>query len=245
MMTAAITGQDVCRAAVTVKTSASGTRWIGLMTRTRQLYLLLLATLSACVPPALTQAASSASTGTGSGWVAEFIWSPEYCSKHRDSGEVQCLQGHGFVLHEMRRVVDGRVAADCEDGAALSEAMLDQMAAFTRNRVQTLNTWRRHGRCSGLSETAYAAYAEYVDRRIIWPSAYAASAPEWQGSADELVAAVIADNPVLKPETVALQCRRRYLESINLCLDERFEWSATACPLPDNCGDSVRLRPGR
>ena len=180
-----------------------------------------------------------------SGWIAEFVWSPQYCSKYRDSREKQCQQTNGFVLHDLVRVVDGRTADNCDHGEALSQRILDQMAQFTKNRIQTQMTWRRHGRCSGLSETDYASFAEYVDRRMSWPADYQPGSPERVSTPAEVVTAIADDNPGLKPETVVLQCKRSQLESIRLCLDDRFELSESACLLSSNCGASVRLRPSR
>ncbi|WP_293393590.1 hypothetical protein [Nevskia sp.] len=180
-----------------------------------------------------------------SGWIAEFVWSPQYCSKYRDSREKQCQQTNGFVLHDLVRVVDGRTADNCDHGEALSQRILDQMAQFTKNRIQTQMFWHRHGRCSGLSETDYASFAEHVDRRMSWPIGYQPGSPEQLSTPADVVAALKDDNPGLKEEALALRCKRRELEAVSLCLDDRFELSASACLLSSNCGESVRLRSSR
>ncbi len=193
----------------------------------------------------LIMLALSLSARAESGWMAEFVWSPQYCSQHHDSREVQCQQANGFVLQELVRIIDGRVADDCDDGAQLSQDMVDQMARFTKNRVRTRMSWQRHGRCSGLSETDYAAFAEHVDRRMSWPVGYRPGSPEQLSTPADVIAAIKDDNPGLNEQAMALRCKRRELESITLCLDDRFELSASACLLRSNCGDSVRLRASR
>lgn len=180
-----------------------------------------------------------------SGWMAEFVWSPQYCSQHHDSREVQCQQANGFVLQELVRIVDGRIADDCDEGALLSQDTVNQMARFTKNRVRTRISWQRYGRCSGLSETDYAAFAEHVDRRMNWPAGYQPGSPEQLSTTAEVIAAITGDNPGLNEEVMAMRCKRRELESITLCLDNRFELSSSACLLSSNCGESIRLRPSR
>ena len=201
--------------------------------------------LSLTVTPGLAVLALSLCAQAESGWMAEFVWSPQYCSQHHDSREVQCQQANGFVLQELVRIVDGRIADDCDDGALLSQNTVDQMARFTKNRVRTRLSWQRHGRCSGLSETDYAAFAEHVDRRMSWPVGYQPGSPEQLGTPADVIAAITDDNPGLNEQAMALRCKRRELVSITLCLDDRFELSASACLLSSNCGDSVRLRASR
>lgn len=183
-----------------------------------------------------------------SAWLAEFVWSPQYCSHHRDyrhSREAQCTQPTGFVLQGLVSVVDGRPVDDCEDGPEMSPALLDQMARFNGNRFLTELAWRRHGRCSGLAPDQWAVYAEHVDRRMSWPDGYRLENPVRDVTTEQIIASIAADNPGLSPEAIGLECRRGALESVTICLDERYAFSAARCPLVRSCGDQVRLRPYR
>lgn len=189
----------------------------------------------------LTPARASA----GSGWIARFVWSPEYCSKFADSHEAQCQQPVGFVLQELVRVVDGREVVGCNSTRPFPEYLIDQMAMFTRNRLQTLRIWERYGRCSGLTEIDYAAYAAYVDRRMSWPTGYQPDRVTRVDSAAGLIAALAEENPQLPADALALQCQRRHLETVTVCLDDAFEASTSACPLRSNCGERLLLRASR
>ncbi len=195
----------------------------------------------------LLPASPSWAESSEAGWIAEFVWSPHYCSRFHDAREAhepQCTAVNGFVLQRLQQQTAGANAADCKRGGPMSGAIVDQMVQFTRNRVETQRAWLRHGRCSGLSEADYAAYAEHVDRRMSWPAHHPSKDREALTKPEAVLADIVRDNPGLATAAIAVRCQKRQIASILLCLDARFEPSA-ACVLPDNCPDRVSLRHGR
>lgn len=179
-----------------------------------------------------------------SGWVARFFWSPEYCNRNRGSREPQCgspLQG--FVLRDLIRVIDGREVDSCAVGSeALPTDILQQMTRFTRNKVETRASWRLYGRCSGLSASDYAAWAEFVDRRMVWPELFVPGGRDLQLKAAEITAGLKEENVSLGDEAVVLQCNRNWLASVDVCMDGAFNFDKSACPLASSCSTAVKVR---
>lgn len=179
-----------------------------------------------------------------SGWVARFFWSPEYCNRNRGSREPQCgspLQG--FVLRDLIRVIDGREVDSCAVGTeALPTDILEQMARFTRNKVETRASWRLYGRCSGLSASDYAAWSEFVDRRMVWPELFVPGGRDLQLKAAEITAGLKEENASLGGEAVVLQCNRNWLASVDVCMDGAFNFDKSACPLASSCNPAVKVR---
>jgi len=179
-----------------------------------------------------------------SGWVARFFWSPEYCNRNRGSREPQCgspLQG--FVLRDLIRVIDGREVDSCAVGSeALPTDILEQMTRFTRNKVETRASWRLYGRCSGLSASDYAAWAEFVDRRMVWPELFVPGGRDLQLKTTEITAGLNEENSSLGSEAVVLQCNRNWLASVDVCMDGAFNFDKSACPLASSCNTTVKVR---
>lgn len=165
--------------------------------------------------------------------MARFFWSPEYCDKNRGSKEPQCTPlVQGFVLRDLIHVVNGRDVDDCVGGSLLmSPVMLEQVSRFTKNKAEARASWRLYGRCSGLSEIDYASWTEFVDRRMSWPAKLVPGGKNVSISIAELVATLAEDNPGLTAETMVFQCNRSYLKSVDLCLDENFQYDKASCPL--------------
>ncbi len=179
------------------------------------------------------------------GWVARFVWSPNYCARTRDSRELQCRRQNGFLLDDLARVSDGSLADDCRQGAALSDDLFERILRVTQNRMHSQLIWRRQGRCSGLSEADFASYVGHVDRRMSWPAGFQPGAPELVSTPREIVAALTAENPGLPEAALVLHCKRQFLQSVSVCLDGSFGYSADRCPLDSNCGDTIRLQASR
>lgn len=198
-------------------------------------------------PPEAAPAASSvsvpASGSSGNGWIARFFWSPQYCDRNRGSREPQCAPVQGFVLRDLIRVRDGKPVEGCSSGPMLlSPRILDQMLQFTRNLPETRASWRIYGRCSGLSEIDYAAYAERVDRRVWWPPAFSPELPDVEITAEALLAAVAAANDTLPVEALSTHCRNSVLESIDMRFDDNLEYVASGSPPAGNCKAKIRVR---
>lgn len=203
--------------------------------------LAVMALVTAGLAPAQEPAPPSA---VAAGWTISFSWSPEFCKRNLGSKELQCLQEHYFVLSGLAPRFEG-LAPACQDDS-LPRELLPRALDVMHNEVRLKKAWRTQGACSGLGAAEYVLQLERAQRRVSMPDLFRQTPREGlQLPQDEFRQALLRDNPGLRADAVALQCRGDWLESIDVCVDGGFGFRACPAPQRSDCPDRLRLRPIR
>lgn len=188
-------------------------------------------------------------------YLLSLSWSPEYCATHR-SDATQCAadKHFGLVVHGLwpqyasPRIdpASGKEAgwpADCRNTA--DPAPPEEAAAVWPSLSLYRHEWQTHGTCTGLAPDAYVDLAKQLRQRFQMPAALLPEGRDQVIGADKLRAAIVAANPGLAAEDLALVCHRNRLAEIRLCLG-RDGSDYVACPAAvsneDACPDMVRIR---
>lgn len=174
----------------------------------------------------LGAASASAQSGDRPGefdfYVLALSWSPTYCAEAGARADrVQCggPRPFGFVLHGLWPQHERgfpRACATAERGPnrGLVDDMLDVMPSPALVRHQ----WRAHGTCSGLGPRGYFDLARAAWRRVSIPAAYRPGERDVVTSPREVEEAFAAANPGLEPAMIAVDCRRRRLREVRICM---------------------------
>lgn len=179
-----------------------------------------------------------------SGWTLAFSWSPEYCKRNLGIKEPQCQQEHYFVLSGLVPRFEGR-APDCPR-EALPRELMPRALETMRNESQLKKVWRLQGNCSGLAPAEYVLQLERAARRVSAPERFRRTDRETlKIPKAEFKDALRKDNPGLMPEAIALQCRRGWLETMNVCVDAGFNYRACGPEAVESCPDPVQMRAQR
>src|SRR5690606_12272655 len=80
--------------------------------------------------------------------------------------------------------------------------------------------WRKHGTCSGLDPVAYFEAAARAVGRVAIPGELRAPRNDETASPAEIERAFSAANPGLRPEMMAVACRRGMLQEMRICLSK-------------------------
>lgn len=171
-------------------------------------------------------------------YVLALSWSPGFCALEGDRKERdQCAPGSGlgFVVHGLWPQFARGYPTACGAERSPSRIALDQARGVFPSEGLARHQWRRHGTCSGLDPAAYFRAAGAARDRVVVPDGFRDVASPRTVSSIEVERAFAAANPGLRPDMMAVACRRGVLQEVRVCLDRDLRGFAT-CPEVDRNG---------
>jgi ribonuclease T2 len=197
---------------------------------------------------ALLLSAAPAHAGGDAGqfdyWVLALTWSPQFCSQHE--AEPQCLNAdYSFVVHGLWPQNEEGYPDYCSHPKPLDHALVERMLPLIPGDKLIAYEWRKHGSCSGMEPEDYFLTVERARRAIALPEDYDSPPKFVQTSRAEIADKLIALNPGLSRDALALECSGRWLKEVRFCFDKSFKFRACSNDVTGNCGDTVVLRPVR
>ena len=176
-------------------------------------------------------------------YVLSLSWSPGFCEttgaeKHRS----QCNAGSGlgFVVHGLWPQYESGFPSECGPaGRSPSRIALEAAKGVYPDVNLARYEWRRHGTCSGKSPTDYFADVRRARDAIEIPPPFRTAADRQTWTPIDIERAFIASNPKLRPDMMAISCRRGVLEEVRVCFSKDLR-EFHACP--EVSGGSCRTR---
>lgn len=195
----------------------------------------LLAAACAAQPAA---SAEPAAPGAFDFYVLSLSWSPTYCEAQgrRAADEPQCDAGgrpYAFVVHGLWPQHERGYPEFCRSPApyvpnGLVRSMLDIMPS----KRLVIHEWKKHGTCTGLEADGYFSTIRAARDKIVVPPEFAHLDDYRMVSPVDLEAAFRAANPGLQPDMIAVDCDKRRLREVRICLT-RDDLAFRACPEVD------------
>ena len=160
-------------------------------------------------------------------------WSPGFCDLGgEEKAPAQCAvgAGGGFVVHGLwpnNRY--GPNPDECDLSADVSAADLRQTRGLYPADGLAAYEYRKHGSCTGLGAHDYYAAVRYVRGQLNIPSFLQAPRQPLRVSPAELQQAFMTANANLRPDNMAISCRRGELVDVRFCLSRDLKAFAV-CP---------------
>ncbi len=226
----------------------AGARRAGLLRRVlASLLLLAPLLLPATLGPAVAEARegprqnsraqeSRGTPGEFDFYVLSLSWSPTYCEDQgrRASQEEQCslARPYAFVVHGLWPQYERGFPRSCQvPPPYVPNPMVNSMLDLMPSRRLVIHEWKTHGTCSGLDAAGYFDLVRKAREKVVIPAefhrldAYQMIAPA------DLEAAFRAANPGLAPDMMAVDCDRRRLREVRICMSRDLAFRA--CPEVD------------
>jgi len=168
-------------------------------------------------------------------YVMALSWSPNWCLREGDArGSAQCDHGSdlGWILHGLWPQNEIGWPSYCRTAerdpsrrqtAAMSDIMGTSGLAF--------HQWKKHGRCSGLSATAYFETSRRAYDRIDRPDVFRALDRDVRLPARVVEEAFLQDNPDIGADMITVTCKGDMIAEVRICLDTALR--------PRECGGDV------
>ena len=209
--------------------------------------------LAALAAPASAQDAGRGTPGQFDFYVLSLSWSPSFCAEAADRNTrravgAQCgARPYAFVVHGLWPQYERGFPQYCQLPAPridhrLVSSMLDLMPA----PHLIFNEWDKHGTCSGLSPRAYFDTVRKARAAVTIPSQYRDLAQPLNVTPNAVVDAFVKANPGLTNKAIAVECSRKRLSEVRLCLSKQLEFRDCPDVARRSCrGDQLVMPPLR
>jgi ribonuclease T2 len=174
-----------------------------------------------------TDAQQSNAPGQFDFYVLSLSWSPSFCaaSAERYSGQQSSMQcgarPYSFVVHGLWPQYEKGFPENCQQPSprlyrGIVSSMLDLMPA----PHLIYNEWDKHGTCSGLSAGNYFATVRKARAAVKIPPDYADLQQPLSVAPGAVRDAFIKANPGMTPAGIAVDCDKKRLTEIRVCLSK-------------------------
>jgi ribonuclease T2 len=205
---------------------------------TRLAFALLALTLS----PASAQETRGGPAGDFSFYVLALTWSPGFCELEGERKQRrQCAPGRelGFTMHGLWPQRERGYPSECgPSGRFPSRAALEEARGVFPDEGLARYQWRRHGTCAGTSPAEYFRDARRARDAVRVPERFRSMASAQSVAPLEIERAFSEANPGLRPDMMAVVCRRGVLQEVRICF-ERDLRGFRRCPEVDRAGCGV------
>ncbi|MCQ2004684.1 ribonuclease T2 family protein [Rhizobium sp. NRK18] len=181
--------------------------------------------------------ASAVPVGSGFDfYVLSLSWSPTFCAgpSGGNSGQ-QCGPGKsfGFIVHGLWPQYEKGYPESCStaETGRIPDGLVRELAPIMPSAGLMRHEWEKHGTCSGLSREDYFDVLKTARGKIAVPKSLERPRQRQTLAVNEIERQMIAANPGLKPQGVAVTCERGQLDEIRICLTKDLEFRT--CPEVD------------
>jgi ribonuclease T2 len=149
-------------------------------------------------------------------------WVPSYCKSEgaaRNDGQCEAPQRAPFLLHGLWPQYEEGWPEACPIGKRpwVPDRVIREMRDIMPSKSLLIHEYRVHGTCSGLDPWQYFGVARELYERVSVPERFRAPEADRLLSPEAIESEFLAANPWLKPEMIAVSCRRQNLLDIRIC----------------------------
>lgn len=186
------------------------------------------------IPP--TAKAESVASGSARGfdfYVLSLSWSPSYCAvEGPKANKYQCGKhpAFGFVVHGLWPQYEHGYPKDCQSDAErrVPRQRMNALSDLMPGYGLIIHEWRTHGLCTGLSQEVYFAALRKAYEHIVIPERFKRHGGGGSVRPDGVESAFIDANPGMPKDGVSVDCDRRYLREVRICLSKDLQFRS--CP---------------
>ncbi|HEV7911264.1 MAG TPA: ribonuclease T2 [Methylocella sp.] len=188
---------------------------------------LFLASLS----PALSELARENDAGQFDFYVLSLSWSPSFCATAAERGNgrgptPQCgPRPYSFVVHGLWPQYDKGFPEYCEVPAPrLNRGIVSSMLDLMPAPRLIYNEWDKHGTCSGLAARDYFDTVRKAREAIKIPAQFGDLHEPLSVTPAAVQEAFIKANPGLSASSMAVECDKKRLTEVRICLSKELQF---------------------
>jgi ribonuclease T2 len=208
--------------------------------------LLLVGAISA----ALTEESRQNEAGQFDFYVLSLSWSPSFCAAaaERGNGRGPALQfgarPYSFVVHGLWPQYDKGFPKYCQvPSPRLNHNIVSSMLDLMPAPHLIFNEWDKHGTCSGLAPRAYFDFVRKARAVVKIPGEYTELKEALSVTPAAVEDAFIKANPGLSSGGMAVECDKKRLTEVRICLSKELQFRDCAETARRTCRREELLMP--
>lgn len=158
-------------------------------------------------------------------YVLSLSWSPSFCAARGERApRQQCGERpYSFVVHGLWPQYERGFPEYCKVPAPrLAREIVNSMLDIMPAPRLVYREWDKHGTCAGLSPRAYFDNVRKARAVVKIPDEYLEPKDYLTVTPDEVEEAFVKANPGLTRGAIAVDCDRRHLREIRVCMTKEF-----------------------
>lgn len=168
-------------------------------------------------------------------YVMALSWSANWCAQTGDDrDDPQCDAGRGvtWVVHGLWPQYEDGYPSYCRTVERdPSRGQTADMADVFGGAGSAFYQWKKHGRCAGLSASAYYDTARQAMGSITLPPVFAGLTKDIKLPASVVEDAFLESNPGMQRDQITITCSDGMIQEARICLTKDLE--------PRRCGDDT------
>ena len=188
----------------------------------------------------LTPVSARGISGQFDYYVLSLSWSPTFCASKQGRGDRrQCGAGrrYAFVVHGLWPQYENGWPDYCPtSNRYVPQDKIEKMLPVMPSKRLIIHQWKKHGTCSGLSQSAYFSATRKLFSRVQVPARYLSPSRLLLISPETLANDFVKTNGWLEPDMISVQCGngrdRGILRELRICFDRNLN--------PRACGSNEK-----
>jgi ribonuclease T2 len=180
-------------------------------------------------------AQQAATPGRFDYYVLSMSWSPQYCAVAGKGEAEQCgpEKHYTFVAHGLwPQFEKGGFPFRCVTKEKLDNITVAAQLDIMPSEKLVRHEWNTHGTCSGVNPLSFFADLRQAFQRVALPEFYKRPTGKLSRLPSQLKQEMVAANPWLPPNALAVYCDGQFLQELRICLDKDLN--------PRRCGDEIQ-----
>jgi ribonuclease T2 len=213
-------------------------------------FILLALALSGGACAAAAEDARSNEPGQFDFYVLSLSWSPSFCAAAAERGggggsSLQCgARPYSFVVHGLwPQFVKGYPEYCVVPSPRLNRAIVSSMLDLMPAPHLIFNEWDKHGTCSGLEQRTYFDEVRKARAAVKIPAEYTDLQAPLSVTPDAVKEAFIKANTGLPASGVVVECDRKRLTEVRICLSKDLQFRDCAGAARPSCRRDQLLMP--
>lgn len=183
--------------------------------------------------PATAQDRGSDRPGVFDFYVLSLSWSPSYCALEGPrANRQQCGTNRpfGFVVHGLWPQNEWGYPANCQfddtrsRGSFVARQIVSSVSDIMPSTGLVAHQWRKHGSCSGLSQSEYFNTIRQAYEHVNIPPSLRSLAGNRRVDPALVEKAFIAANPGMKLDGISISCNRNYMQEVRICMTKDLKF---------------------
>lgn len=162
-------------------------------------------------------------------YLLSLSWSPTYClTEGAGANRMQCAASRpkAFVVHGLWPQYNQGYPEYCRsrEPQRVPRSLISEMLDIMPSPGLIGSQWRKHGTCTGLSQSEYLKLTRRAYKRIDIPGGFEHATQRQIVSARNIEQAFIAANPGLSANGIAVSCKEGRVSEVRICLSRSLEF---------------------